>query len=218
MSVAEGGQDEAADVASSAGLLLWAPGTPGPEFAAELAGALATGTVAALIASTVAAGTDWRPARRACHEAGVAFLVVDDLDLARSPAADGIHLLEAARVPGARGLLGADALIGAACGRSRHEAMVAGEDGADYVTFAGDAEDVAELCAWWAELFTLPCAADLRGTDGAGLPEMALAGADLVVVDDTAVWSAPSGAAAACRELGARLDEARRGRGADPEA
>jgi thiamine-phosphate pyrophosphorylase len=146
----------------------------------------------------------------------VAFLVGDDLELARSLAADGIHLLEAARVPGARGLLGADALVGAACGRSRHDAMVAGEDGADYVTFAGDAEDVAELCEWWAELFTLPCAADLRGTDGGGLAEMVSAGADLVAVDEVAVWSAPAGAAAACRELGARLDEARRGRGAGP--
>jgi thiamine-phosphate pyrophosphorylase len=111
-------------------------------------------------------------------------------------------------------LLGADALIGAACGRSRHDAMVAGEDGADYVTFGGDAETVAELCAWWAELFTLPCAADLRGTDGEGLAEMVAAGADFVALDEAAVWSHPAGAAAACEALGRRLDEARSGRGA----
>ncbi|HEX8374791.1 MAG TPA: thiamine phosphate synthase, partial [Geminicoccaceae bacterium] len=187
---------------SSAGLLLWAPAAPGPGFAAELAGVLATGTVAAVVAPAVAdEGVDWRPARQACHEAGVAFLVGDDLDRARGPlAADGVHLLEAARVPGARGLLGADALIGASCGRSRHDAMVAGEDGADYVTFAGDAETVAELCAWWAELFTLPCAADLRGTDGAGLAGMVVAGADFLALDETAVWSHPDGAAVACEE------------------
>jgi thiamine-phosphate pyrophosphorylase len=174
---------------------------------------LAAGTVAAVVAPAVAAvPVDWRPARQACREARVAFLVGDDLELARALAADGVHLLEAARVPGARGLLGADALIGASCGRSRHEAMVAGEDGADYVTFAGDAEDVAELCAWWAELFTLPCAADLRGTDGSGSAEMVSAGADFVAVDGAAVWSHPAGAAAACAELGRELDEARAGR------
>lgn len=208
------GRPEAEDEAPPApGLLLWAPPVPGPGFAAELAAALATATVAALVAPTVAAGADWRATRQACREAGVAFLVGDDLELARTLAADGVHLLEAARVPGARGLLGGDALIGAACGRSRHDAMVAGEDGADYIAFAGDAGTLAELCEWWAELFTLPCAADLRGTDAADLATLVLAGADLVLVDEAAVWSHPAGAEAACRELGRRLDAARAGRG-----
>ena len=48
-----------------------------------------------------------------------------------------MHLTQGARgVRHARKELGADAIVGAFCGASRHEGMNAGEAGADYVSFA----------------------------------------------------------------------------------
>lgn len=210
---------------TAAGLLLWPPAAPpGPGFADELAPVLATGVVAAFV---IPAGITeaWRPARDACRAAGVAFLVEDDLDLADALAADGVQLADPAAVPAARGRLGQRRLVGAACGHSRHVAMVAGEEGADYLLFApgevaggaiggdGTADDEdpdaaadddppRTMCAWWTELFLPPCAVDLRG--GGAVPDAAaVEGADLVAVDG-AVWGHPAGAAAGAREL-ARL-------------
>jgi thiamine-phosphate pyrophosphorylase len=50
---------------------------------------------------------------------------------------DGVHLTDAARsVRATRKALGADAMVGAACGTSRHDGMAAGEAGADYIAFS----------------------------------------------------------------------------------
>ena len=65
----------------------------------------------------------------------VAFLLQDDVDLALSLGADGVHLGDPAKVREARARLGPDRILGASCGRSRHAAMLAGEDGADYIAF-----------------------------------------------------------------------------------
>jgi thiamine-phosphate pyrophosphorylase len=82
---------------------------------------------------------------------------------------------------------------------SRHDAMLAGESGVDYVMFGGlDSEDdsaaIVERTAWWAEIFTLPCIAYARTLDD--VAPLAAAGADFIALDD-AVWEHPQGAAAA---------------------
>lgn len=108
--------------------------------------------------------------------------------------ADGVMLNRPEAVAAARAALGARALIGAACGASRHALMVAGEDGADYVMVSpstGEPDDnLHDLCAWWSGLFVLPIAADARqgGTD---VERLAAAGADFLMTGD-AVWSAAS--------------------------
>ena len=64
--------------------------------------------------------------------------------------------------------LGADAIIGAHCGSSRHEGMNAGEAGADYVSFGpvgasvlGNGEIAeAELFDWWSQMIELPVVAE----------------------------------------------------------
>lgn len=191
------------------GLLLWAPADPGPAFPDELAAALATGAAAAVVIG--AADSVSRTARDRCRSSGVACLALNDPELARTLRADGVHLGDAAGVPEARRRLGTGALIGADCGRSRHAAMVAGEEGADYVMFGvepgrHDAVPLlAELCGWWTGLFVLPCAVDLRGLD-ADPAALAGAGADFVAVRE-AVWQHPAGAARGALDLRRRLDE-----------
>jgi thiamine-phosphate pyrophosphorylase len=95
----------------------------------------------------------------------VACLIEDDAELAERLGADGVHLTVAdpAAYARARELLGASANIGANCGLSRHDAMRVAELGGDYVAFAGPEggigaiDEIADLVAWWAEIFVVPC-------------------------------------------------------------
>ena len=83
----------------------------------------------------------------------VAFVIEDNEALAEK--CDGIHIAFGADIAALRKKF-PDMALGVVC-KTRHEAMIAGEKGADYVAFEG--KKAAELCAWWAELFTVPCVA-----------------------------------------------------------
>jgi thiamine-phosphate pyrophosphorylase len=100
---------------------------------------------------------------------GAAALIFNDLRLARTVKADGVHLhvqtdgTITALIAEARAALGAAANIGIDAGISRHRAMEAGEAGADYVAF-GAAEDTPlarqardDLVSWWSDIFEVPC-------------------------------------------------------------
>ena len=84
-------------------------------------------------------------------------------------ALDGVHLPNGARnVRDARKLLGAEAIVGAFCGASRHDGMTAGEHGADYISFGpvgqtnlGTARTAGlDLFEWWSEMIELPVVAE----------------------------------------------------------
>lgn len=158
------------------GLLLLAGGFE----AAAAEAALATGVARAV----VAAAADLAGWREPCRRHAVALLGLDE---ASAGAADGLHLADAARTAAARERLGPEAILGVACGRSRHAAMVAGEAGADYVMFDGSHRPAEPddgplgLVGWWNELFVIPCAAEIPPEpDRAGA--LVAAGADLVAV------------------------------------
>lgn len=107
--------------------------------------------------------------RLVAHERDVALVIETHLQLAERHGLDGVHLSDGARnVRAARKALGADAIVGAFCGASRHEGMTAGEAGADYVAF-GPAGDLPlgtgtraerELFAWWSEMIEVPVVAE----------------------------------------------------------
>lgn len=129
------------------------------------------------------------------HAAGTALLIENDAALARRLGADGVHLSAgAAAYAGARDLLGQEASIGAWCGESRHEAMGLAEKGADYLAFGPSAASLdidaidqqAELIAWWAEIFVVPCVA-WNVDDPREAERMAVLGADFVA-PSTQVW------------------------------
>jgi len=125
---------------------------------------------------------------------GAAALLFGDADLARQLGADGVHLQDGRdledRYRAARKTLGSNKIVGAHVS-SRHDAMVLGEQGADYVAFGllpefaqwseEARERQCELIAWWAELFEVPCVALQIGTKDEA-PMLANAGADFVEV------------------------------------
>lgn len=129
------------------------------------------------------------------QSAGVAVLIEDDAEMAHRLEADGLHLSWSnavnTRYFDARRLLGPDAIVGVSAGKSRHDAMVLGEGGADYIGFglpatvkdreAGVARRQG-LIDWWAEIFETPCVAfDVENTEQAR--RLAECGADFVCVD-----------------------------------
>jgi thiamine-phosphate pyrophosphorylase len=98
----------------------------------------------------------------------VALVIAEHVGLAERLGLDGVHLSGARGVRAARKALGADAIVGAQCGASRHDGMNAGEAGADYIAFGpvsgadlGDGTLAPrELFAWWSEMIELPVVAE----------------------------------------------------------
>jgi thiamine-phosphate pyrophosphorylase len=182
--------------------LIGPPEVDAAAFAPELEAALAAGGAVAFRLRSAGPAQAAQALRQLC--AGrVAFLVQDDIDLALALGADGVHLGDPARVRDVRARLGPDRLLGASCGGSRHAAMLAGEDGADYIAFGEVGRrpqpPLLELLAWWNELFVLPCLAE-GAFDDASLGAVARAGADFIGVGD-AVWRHPEGSAAGVRTV-----------------
>ena len=108
-------------------------------------------------------------AREAAHARDVAVVIDNHLILADRLGLDGVHLTDGARsVRKARKDLGADAIVGAFCGSSRHEGMSAGEAGADYValgplgrTSLGDGSRADfDIFEWWSQVIEVPIIAE----------------------------------------------------------
>lgn len=168
----------------SAGLYLMIEATPGAPALDRTKAALAAAPMASLlIAAPEGAKLDAGLARpfvelAQAHE--VAALIDADAALARVLRADGVHVRPGdgfeARLAEAREILGGRQIIGAEAA-TRHEAMVAGEAGADYVAFGPDVMD--ELAPWWAEIFEPPCVA-LGVADTGHAADMAAAGVDFI--------------------------------------
>ena len=99
----------------------------------------------------------------------VALVIDRHIVLAERLGLDGVHLDDGARsVRKARKALGADAIVGAFCGTSRHEGMNAGEAGCDYISFGpvgttaladGETADF-EIFEWWSQMIELPVVAE----------------------------------------------------------
>jgi len=73
---------------------------------------------------------------RLCHEFDCLFIVNDDADLAAAVQADGVHLgRDDCGIAPARARLGHQAIIGLSCYNSLERAILAEQQGADYVAF-----------------------------------------------------------------------------------
>ena len=136
------------------------------------------------------------PLQELCADADVAFIVNDNMALAKRLGADGVHLGQSdGDVREARSLLGPSAQIGKTCHDSRHLAMEAGEAGADYVAFGAfyptttkpsDYRPDPSILTWWSTLFEIPCVA-IGGITADNAKPLVEAGADFLAVCQ-AVW------------------------------
>jgi thiamine-phosphate pyrophosphorylase len=146
------------------------------------------------------------PLVAAARAAGATVILNDDPALAARLGCDGVHVGQGdASLAEARAAMGRDALVGVTCHDSRHLAMVAGEQGADYVAFGavyGSATKTPkfsaplELFTWWRELFELPSVA-IGGITVDNAAPVIEAGADYLAVC-AGIWSHEQGPEHAC--------------------
>lgn len=149
----------------------------------------------------------------------VAFLINDRADIAAEMDADGVHVgQDDMPYKEARGIVGPNRIVGVTCHNSRHLAMVAGEEGADYVAFGSffdtgtkvpKAHAEPEILTWWSETFVVPCVA-IGGITVGNAAILVKAGADFLAVS-AGVWAHDEGAAAAVRAFNRIIAETRRG-------
>lgn len=196
------------------GLCLVASAEAGAGWLARLRAALAA-TKAQTLILTAPEGAAFdtgvtRPLVEMSQGMGIATLLADDVEAARSVHADGVHLTSRPDIEeayaAARATLGDRAIVGVDAGGSRHDAMTLGDAGADYIAFSrsvgtdGSATFPATqqaLVAWWSDLFVVPVVAfDVEAPAEASA--VIHSGADFIAVrfphaapekDDTA-WAA----------------------------
>jgi thiamine-phosphate pyrophosphorylase len=95
----------------------------------------------------------------ALQDLGLAVLLADvEPRIVSRLKADGLHLSKAEfNLLDIRMSLPKDTMIGLDCGTSRHQAMQAAEQGADYVGFRQKSQFVGEpLVKWWNDLAAIP--------------------------------------------------------------
>lgn len=186
--------------------------------APQLEAALAAGDVASLlIAPDAVSENDLQAIAETlvpiAQKHDVAALVLGNSRVTGRARADGIHIEGGeTALKEAIEALQPKSIVGAGNLRARHEAMEAGEAGADYIFFGlldleeGDEahRKTIDLGAWWADLFEPPCVL-LSGRSMASVEACARTGADFVALR-SAVWEHPDGPAAAIAEANAILD------------
>jgi thiamine-phosphate pyrophosphorylase len=195
-------------------------------FAPLLAAALEAGDVAAVLLRLEAADERTlidriKTIAAAVQRRDVALILDGHPQLAVRAGADGAHLTGIAALEAAIGMLKPDRIAGAGGLRSRDDAMLAGEAGADYVMFgeppptppphAGEGRERTDRppfeyeldrLAWWAELFEPPCVGYAGSLDEVLL--LAQVGADFIALGDW-IWTHPQGPVAAIAEAAAHL-------------
>lgn len=190
------------------------------DFADQLAAALDAGDVAAVqlrlkdVADSELQRTIER-LRPIVQRREVAFLLNDRPDLAVKLGCDGAHVGQTdMKAPVARKIL-KNLTLGVTCHGSRHLAMQAGEDGADYVAFGAfyptttkAPPEMADLetLRWWAQVMEVPCVA-IGGINAENCAPLVQAGADFLAVVG-AVWNHPGGAAAGVKAMISAIEKA----------
>ncbi|GAB4372407.1 MAG: thiamine phosphate synthase [Kiloniellaceae bacterium] len=142
----------------------------------------------------------------------IAVLLEERPELLAASGADGLHVAVTEKrspLKELRRRFGDGVILGAGCGASRHAAMTAGEQGADYIGFGGfgdlegDAPADPDTVAWWEVMMTPPQVAFGAG-DLEGLARLAAAGPDFVALGP-ALWPGKGDPAAALKAAQAAL-------------
>lgn len=152
------------------------------------------------------------------HEA--AFIVENDITLARKIGADGVHITSGIDTyKTARSELGDECIIGLTTALNRHDSMCIGETGASYIFFDPDIsssntpnndQTLPSLIGWWSELFEIPCVAPAYA-DVDQNRQMITAGVDFLSLGHS-VWSSKDGASQTIKALNQLITECGRER------
>lgn len=140
----------------------------------------------------------------AIQDKGAALLLDGHVDLAARAGADGAHLSGLDAFEEALPTLKPDRIAGVGRLATRHDAMTAGELGADYVLFGepdekGQRPSMQAICdrlQWWDEVFELPSVGFADTLEEVGA--FTTAGADFILAGDF-IWTASEGPAATLR-------------------
>jgi thiamine-phosphate pyrophosphorylase len=144
------------------------------------------------------------------QRSGAALVLDGQADIAVRAGADGAHLSGIEAFIAASGTLKPARIAGCGGLKTRHDAMLAAERGADYVMFGEPEADgrrpsfdaIIERIEWWAEVFEAPCVAYAATLDD--IPPLARAGADFIAFGEH-IWDNPDGPAAALAAAAERL-------------
>lgn len=197
-------------------ILITPPIEDAAAFAPILAAACSAADIAAIVLRLAPAADDEILSRIRIlspgpHKVGAAILLRGLTHLVAASNADGVMVNGAAAVVSARNALRDGRIVGAGQLESRHDAMIAGENGADYVLFGEPDESgkrptlpaLNERVTWWAELFQLPCVAYAGRNEE--IEYFVRAGADFIGLGGELVWDAPEGPVAALQAAAKRL-------------
>jgi thiamine-phosphate pyrophosphorylase len=184
-------------------------------FAGNLGGILPVADIAAVLLRLAAASereliNRAKAIAPAVQARDVALLLDGYADIAARAGTDGAHLTGVAALREAIGSLQPARVAGVGGLRTRHDAMLAAEAGADYVMFGEPDETgcrpsfeaVLERVAWWAEVFQPPCVGFAGAPDE--VAPLAQAGADFVALGDW-IWAASPDPAAAVAAAACQL-------------
>jgi thiamine-phosphate pyrophosphorylase len=197
-------------------------------FVSTLEAALDTGDVAAVLLRLADAdeGSLTKRAKAvaaAVQRRDIALLLDGRSEMVGRAGADGAHITGIEAFAAALSTLKPDRIAGAGGLRSRHDAMLAGETGADYVMFGDPApyppphaaegwvgghrssfDTIEERLKWWTDLVEIPCVGYAASADE--VRPLAQAGADFVALGDW-IWTHTEGAAAAVAAAAGALAE-----------
>jgi thiamine-phosphate pyrophosphorylase len=195
-------------------IYLVTPPTLGPRFADDLAAVLDAGGIACVRLQIDGSEDAIRHAadalRAVCTPREMPLVIADHVRLVAPHGLDGVHLTDGAAqaVRAARSSLGAERIVGAFGGTTRHRGMLLAEAGADYVALGpvragalGDgAEADADLFAWWDEMIDTPSVAE-----GGLTPELAAGLRADFFAPRLSLWQHPDGPVAGLRAYRAAL-------------
>ncbi len=144
-----------------------------------------------------------------CHKNNCLFLLNDSLDIALEIRADGVHLgVDDGSIAQAREKSPENFIIGASCYDSKHLAMEAVEQGADYISFGAFFESRTKksrgnpepaIITWADEILNVPIVT-IGGINDENCSILVKSGADFVSVISY-IWDNKKGEVEAAKEL-----------------
>jgi thiamine-phosphate pyrophosphorylase len=150
-----------------------------------------------------------------CRKYQTSFILNDRLDLALKIGADGVHLgSEDGKILTARKNSPKNFILGASCYDSKHSAMIAGEEGADYISFGtffpsktknSNGKPTTEILEWCRDYINIPSVA-IGGITAENCAPLVKAGADFLAIISY-IWDHEKGVEFAIEFLVKKMSE-----------